>query len=860
MMKARPFVLLTIPFFFGCSPQGPGVQEQTLDLAIVWNLETNFVEGGGHRARFTIRNDSDVELTSDNWSLYWNMFQRDIDPESITGNVTIEWINGDLYVMKPEADFRLQPGASTVVSYRASYAMIKVSDAPVGPYVVWRDADGSAQPYTVRDFTIAPFEGPDQINRGPGDSEPIPTPEWLFDQYAIISALPDAEVQLIVPSPQSVTRLNGQVEIGPGAVIGYEPGLESEAALLGTFLEEILTESVTITEAGSGSSPTIHLRNAEVDVAGSYTLRASTEDGIMIAGDRSGVFYGTQSLRALIPAAYLGRVQAAIQIPAVDITDAPAFAYRGMHIDLSRNFNSAATVTRLMDAMAFYKLNKLHINLTDDEGWRIEIEALPELTQIGAFRGHTLDDADFLQPSYGSGPFPDPNTGYGSGFYTRDQYIDLLRYAAARHIEVIPSVNVPAHSRSAVKAMEYRYRRLMAEGQEAEAEAYRLIDPDETSVYRSAQWFTDNVINVCRESAFRFFTTVVDALIDMHEEAGTPLRTFHSGGDEVPGGAWTASPLCAAYLQQHPEIDNPRNLQLAFFRQVVEYLAAKGIRTAGWEELAMNFRADGSWTPNDEFADGNAIPYIWNSLEGAEDLGNRLANAGYPVVLCNVTNFYFDFAYNKDPRERGHYWGGFIETREAFEFVPYHILRSMRSTPDGRVYSDADFVGQERLRTDARVNVLGMQGQLWSETIKGREILEYYYLPRMLALAERAWYGQADWGDIENRATRNAAVDAAWNAFANALGEREFPRLDRLSGGYNYRLAPPGARIDNGRLVANTAYPGMTVRFTTDGTDPTPTSPVYGGPVDVDADVVKLSTFDSRGRASLPTVINPRTP
>jgi hexosaminidase len=507
--------------------------------------------------------------------------------------------------------------------------------------------------------------------------------------------------------------------------------------------------------------------------------------------------------------------------------------------------------------MAFYKLNTLHLNLTEDEGWRVEIEELPELTQIGAFRGHTTDDSEFLQPSYGSGPYPDPSFGYGSGFYSREEYIDLIRYAGERHIEIIPEVNVPGHSRAAVKAMEYRYRRLMEEGREAEAEQYRLIDPEDASTYRSAQWYTDNVICVCRESAFTFITTVIDDFIEMHDEAGVPLTTFHTGGDEVPQGAWSGSPMCAEYLDRHPEIDNPRNLQKVYFKQVVEYLESKGLRAAGWEEVAMNFNADGSWSPNAEFAGSNVIPYIWNSLWGAEDLGNRLANAGYPVVLCNVTNFYFDFAYNKDPREPGLYWAGFVGTRDAFEFVPYDLFKSIRTAANGRQYTDADFAGKELLRDDARSNVLGFQAQLWSETLKGQDMLEYYYLPKMLGLAERVWHGQAAWGSIADRDERNAAIDTAWNVFANALGKREFLRLDRLNGGYNYRLAPPGARVENGRLIVNTAYPGMAVRYSADGSDPTTESPLYVGPVEISASsVFKLSTFDSRGRSSLPTVVD----
>jgi hexosaminidase len=843
-------VLLTIPLFLGCAAP------DTLDLAVTWNLETNLAAGGGHRAQFTIRNNSDIDLTSTNWEMYWNMAPRTVKPGSITAPVTIEWINGDFYVMKPKDDFRLPPGAQMEVAYNGTYAMIKESDAPLGLYSVLYEEDGSYELYPVRDYSIASFDSPNQINRGEGDEEPIPTAEWLFDNHSMIAELPDDQLPLMVPRPRSVTLEDGYFEITSSTSVSFESGLQSEATLLAAFLGEILPSPVAIAESSSAARNHIHLQNRDVDVPGSYDLRISANDGVIISGDRSGVFYGSQSLQALIPIDQLGQKNESIRVRAVRIVDAPAFGYRGMHLDVGRNFHSVTTVKRLLDAMAFYKLNTLHLNVTEDEGWRIEIAELPELTQVGGFRGHTTDDSEHLQPSYGSGPFPDRRAGYGSGFYSREEYIDLIRYAGERHIEIIPEVNVPGHSRAAIKAMEYRYRRLMEEGKRAEAEQYRLVDPDDASVYRSAQWYTDNVICVCRESAYTFLTTVIDDFIDMHDEAGVPLTTFHTGGDEVPRGAWSNSPMCAEYLEEHPEVGNPRNLQKAYFKRIDAYLDSKGLRAGGWEEVAMNFREDGSWTPNDEFANSNVIPYIWNSLSGAEDLGNRLANAGYPVVLCNVTNFYFDLAYNKDPREPGLYWGGFVNTRDAFEFVPYDVFKSIKTTPEGELYTDDDFTGQEVLTAEGRRNLMGIQAQLWSETLKGQDMLEYYYLPKMFGLAERAWYGQADWGNIVDREERNEAVDSAWNVFANTVGKRELPRLDQLNGGYNYRLAPPGARVENGRLVVNTAYPGPVVRYTTDGSDPTADSPLYAEPLEVVAGMIKLSTFDSRGRASLPTVVN----
>jgi len=834
----------------GCSAQ------ETLDIQVRWTLETNLAEGGGHRASFTIHNNSETELTSANWEMYWSMMPRAVRPGSIAAPVSIDWINGDFFVMKPQQDFTLAPGAQMEVAYAASSSVIKESDAPSGLYSLLYEENGSYEIFPVSNYSITPFEHPDQINRGESDEEPIPTPEWLYDSHSAITDLPEERLQLIIPRPQSFTLEQGYFEINSSTPVSYEPGLQSEATLLADFLITMLRGALSVSEMSTQGGRGIHLRISEVDTPGSYELRISADEGVVISGDKSGVFYGSQSLKALIPVANFGQENTSLRIQAVHIVDAPAFGYRGMHLDVARNFHSAESVKRLIDAMAFYKLNKLHLHLTEDEAWRIEIEELPELTQVGGYRGHTTDDSEHLQPSYGSGPFPNPDIGYGSGFYSREQYKDLIRYAWDRHIEVIPEINVPGHSRAAIKAMEHRYRRFVGEGRDAEAERYRLIDPNDASVYRSAQWYTDNVICVCRESAYDFVTTVIDDIVEIYAEAGVPLTMIHTGGDEVPRGAWSRSPICAEYLNEHPEIDNPRNLQKAFFKQIKDYVSSKGMQTGGWEEIAMNFRENGSWTPNSEFANSDVVPYIWNSLWEAEDLGNRLANAGYPVILCNVTNFYFDFAYNKDPREPGLYWAGFVNTREAFEFVPYDVFKSIRTTASGVPYTDDDFAGKESLTADGRTNIVGIQGQLWSETLKGQDMLEYYYLPRMLGLAERAWYGQADWGNIADREERNEATDLAWNAFANSLGKREFPRLDRLNGGYNYRLAPPGAKIDDGRLVVNTAYPGLDVRYSTDGSDPTSNSPLYAEPLEVTFDIVKLSTFDTRGRASLPTVVN----
>jgi hexosaminidase len=298
----------------------------------------------------------------------------------------------------------------------------------------------------------------------------------------------------------------------------------------------------------------------------------------------------------------------------------------------------------------------------------------------------------------------------------------------------------------------------------------------------------------------------------------------------------------------HPEIQEAKNLQSYFFGRLVDLIGQKELMIGGWEEVAMIFREDGSWVASEEFTGKNVIPYVWNSIWGNQDLGYRLANSGYPIIMCNVDNYYFDLAYNKHPEEPGLYWGGFVDTRDGFEFILFDLYKSMTVDPMGIPYDpERDFRNMEHLKPEARKNILGLQGELWSETIKGEEMLEYYYLPKLLGLAQRAWQGQADWGLISDKNRRMEMVDEEWNIFANTVGQREFPRLDYLFGGFNYRIPVPGARIINGKLEANLAYPGMIVRYTLDGSEPGENSEIYTEPVEVTGSV-NLRAFNTKGR------------
>ena len=237
--------------------------------------------------------------------------------------------------------------------------------------------------------------------------------------------------------------------------------------------------------------------------------------------------------------------------------------------------------------MAFYKLNKFHFHITDDEGWRLEIPGLPELTDVGSKRGYSKNELEMLNPAYGSGPHPNENESYGTGYYSKADFVEILKYAKARHIEVIPELDFPGHARAAIISMKARQKRFMAEGKEAEANEYVLHDSKDASRYRSIQLYDDNVICVCQESTYRFLAKITDEVVSMYEAAGLELKNVHIGGDEVPHpskedldhGAWKGSPKCNALLEADEDYNNSEELFYYFVDRFSKILEDRNIET-----------------------------------------------------------------------------------------------------------------------------------------------------------------------------------------------------------------------------------------------------------------------------------------
>jgi hexosaminidase len=826
----------------------------TDSISISWEVLSNTSEDlPTSKCIFTIENKGKYEMVG-NWQLYFSQSPRKIVNTQSVSNGEVEHISGDWYRIVPKSGLIIKPKEQIKIFYETEYWYIKESDAPSGLYFVYTDNNGEETIYEIQDFTIQNFERPEQVLRHKNDLTPLPTAEEAYKANKDLTIIHPKELLQIVPSPKKITVGSGSVIFTDSLTIYYSnDDLISEAEYLKGEIKRLLGWAINI-EKGSNPKNNSVLLSASYSIVNqneAYNLSVSNRQIISIQGNNeAGVFYGIQSLLALIPIDNIFEKSKKIEIPLVQIDDSPRFSYRGVHIDVARNFKPKETILKTIDILAFYKINTLHLHLTDDEAWRIEIDGLPELTAIGGERGHTNKNANALHPAYGSG------ASLYRGHYTRNDFIEILKYAKKKHIRVIPEVNMPGHARAAIKAMEARFVHFIEKGDTSLANEFRLIDPLDKSEYLSAQFYNDNVVNVANESVYRFFEKVVDELIDMYKEANAPLEIFHIGGDEVPKGAWVNSPMAKELLNSRPDINQYENLHSYFTERASEVLSKKGLKIAGWEEIALNY--NNGQEVNPKFANGSVIPYVWNSLWGAQDLAYRLANRGYPVVMCHVTNFYLDLAYSNHPKEPGLYWGGFVNTKSAWLYNPFNIFQILDKDNLCRTVDiDEEYKSMERLKPNAQKNIIGLQAQLWSETIKSTEMLEYYLLPKLIGFVETAWSKERRWEDTIDKTQREKEIKEDWNIFANTIGQRELPRLSLLFGGYNYRIPSPGVTVENGLLKANVEFPGLDIRYTLDGSEPNRTSQLFEEIIELNDNTVKLRCFDKAGNSSRTVEIKP---
>jgi hexosaminidase len=799
-------------------------KESTIHLN--YTIKAFDVEKGQMHVRFNIDNQTTTDFKASQWSLHWNQIIGTVIPESLPEGIVFSWINGNSYFkLDFSNDWTLKAGEQLHFDVVKDGIMSRLALGPFGAFLVQNE--NLYEVKTTIDWQHA--KGLEDLN--------LPTSKTRYDKLADISLILKSKLTQIIPTPQQQTVSTGGRPANPNWQVYLSPFFSTYKQ----DLEQLLAQTTkdiqwvdTITDANLIMEQAPDLGNE------AYQLRIKEKKTSIGANAYGGLVYAIQSLVQLDVTAQL----AAKPLPLVDIKDAPRFAYRGFLMDISRNFYGLDKIKQVVDLMSVYKLNHLDLKLTDDEGWRLEIPGLPELKEVGAKRGYTLDEQDRLIPMYGSGA---DGGETGNGFLSRAEFIDLLQYARVRNVTVIPQISFPSHARAAVISMKARTNRLIKEAN-PDAAAYALSDPDDKSVYRSAQLYNDNTINICRESAYAFFEKVVDEVVAMYADANVKLRQFSIGADELPYGVWQASPMCADKILEKYTLSDMYDANV--FR-LKEILNKHGIVLSGWEDFLLEHseQAQSETLIKENRYNYEVIPYVWNNIWGGgrEDMNYKFANLGFKTVMSNSSAFYFDMADDRDMESHGLNWSGYVDYFDTWAIDPEDIFANVTLNKKHDL-SDEYIAKKVLLDPVKRNNLIGIQSQLFGETVRNEHILNEMLLPNLLVFAERAWASRPTWIRLPAD-QQKAPMLEDWNMFVNALGQHAIPFLNHQYKDLNIHLSKPGGIIRNDTLFVRSQFPGIRVCYSTDGSLPTAYDNVYENPVAVPTDAkIMLRAFDRNNK------------
>lgn len=463
------------------------------------------------------------------------------------------------------------------------------------------------------------------------------------------------------------------------------------------------------------------------------------------ASDEAGAYYAGLTLERLKENA-----SSLSGLPCMIIEDYPDMPVRALMVDVGRNFITKDQMCRIVDVMSRCKMNTLIIHLTEDEGWRLEIRGLPELTKFAAYHDvpRLGEDGEY---HLGDGLYPmqdgrvghDIDFGGGTGYYTREEFKEILRYALEKHVEVVPELDVPGHSGSAILAMERRH--------ENTGEDCLLTHPDDTSAYMAYMGYRHNVLDPGLDATYRFIGTVLDDLKAMYGEAGIPLKTVAISGDEVAEGCWLESPACKEMIREH-HWTTTRDIWDYFIDKVNGMLQERDIRLAGYFQIVQDV------TPATlEHIRRNASYIIaWHPLVqsfGMDSIPYLLANKGIPVLLSNADYTYMDNASSWNKHEQGLTWAGVTDLRKAWSYEPLVLYK-----------------GEDAIRNPLHSpeNIIGVEPMIWGDDIFTFEQDCQMLFPKVYGLFERCW-----------NAKDPDTSDEAFERFQSIIHEHELNYLDR---------------------------------------------------------------------------------
>ena len=503
----------------------------------------------------------------------------------------------------------------------------------------------------------------------------------------------------IIPMPSEISTPSDEVfYLDSKTPLVYDARLKNTIAIFQEQLEGIFNVDRWDHNTPSEKSITFKI-NTKIKNEEAYELIVTPEEIHIQAKTERGIFYGIQSLLQLIPIDIQDHKVAAI--PCLVIKDQPEFKYRGMHLDVGRHLYSVDFIKKYIDMMARLKMNTFHWHLTEDQGWRIEIKKYPKLQEIAAFRETTLVG------HYNDVPHQFDGKRYG-GYYTQEQIKEIVAYAEARQVTIIPEIEMPGHSQAAIAA-------------------YPALGCTGNKVKVATKWGVFEEIYCPKESTFKFLEDVIDEVVELF-----PGNYIHIGGDEAPKTRWKNCPHCQKLIKEKGLKDEDE-LQRYFIERMEKYLNSKGKQLIGWDEIL-----EGGLTPN-------ATVMSWRGTKGAIEA----AKAGHYTIMTPTSHCYFDY-YQSDNEKEPLAIGGFLPLEKVYGFHP---------------------IPKELTEKESRY-VLGAQGNVWTEYMPNEKDVEYMAFPRMIALSEVVWSKaeNKDYADFINRLELYHKRLDAWNVnYANHL-------------------------------------------------------------------------------------------
>ena len=822
------YTLFLLFLFVSCS------QNKSL-IEVVYNINEFSSEDNRLNVTLDITNKTKKDISS-LWSLHWNQISALVDSESLPKNTKYEYVGGQSYnILSFGNDYTIKKGETISIDLKQRGGIKRKSDFPMGGFVILND-----EIINVKFINL--WENAKDIQ-----DLNIPNATDRYNNNFSSKLLDKDQLDLIVPTPNTIELLEGEMDLKNKYTIHIDESLNINFDFAKSLMSGVINIVLNKIE------PDIKLSFIDTLEDESYELNINSGSISIFASDRAGALYGLQSLKQILLVSQMENTP----IKNIKINDSPKFPYRGMLLDISRNFYGPKKIKQILDYLSFFKINHLDFRLTDDEGWRLEIPGLEELTEVGSKRGYTKDESENLIPIYGSGPDTDST---GSGYLSKSEFIEILKYANQRNITVIPQISYPSHIRSAIISMNVRYQKYMKLGNKEEAEKYLLIDPDDESEYYSAQGFDDNIACICRESAFTFYEKVIDEIYLMYTEAGIQMKKFGVGADEIPYGAWRKSPLCDKFMEEKSITGDYDALYQYQQRRIYDKLSSYGLTMTGWDDILLRLteKNQSETQIKDFFKDDDILLFVWNNSWGGgrQDMIYKYANLGYKTIMSNSSAFYFDMVDDKDFDNIGLSWSGYADYKDIWTVDVFDIFNDSYGVKKNNI--STDYINKsEKINPKNRDNIIGVQSQIWGETIVDEDILDYMFMPNIIVFSQKAWSQDYSWMSISDKEIKNQTLEIEWNKFTNNLGQRVLPIVDEIFGGLSYDLPKPGGIIVNDSLYANTVFPGLDIKYTLDGTVPNSSSENYTIPIKIkDDDIVHLRLFDKTGRGGNKIKVN----